>query len=368
MKNSIKQRLKNILNKVYLPFIYKISTFKPIVPGRVIFADSNTDDLPDSMELVYKNYLEKGYDVRLWVKDIRKLSFFGLFKFLTGFMADYATAEYVYICNYFLPVTSCGKRKGTKVIQLWHSCGMLKKFAYDAKEDISSLYHGSVTKNIDLITVSAPCCVPVFQKAFRLGDKEKEIVKATGVSRTDRFFDREFENSCKKELYDGYPEFRNKKLILWAPTFRGNASQARLVGEKGIEELIKKLPDDWAVIIKLHPHMKESLTNCKMPTYRLFACADILITDYSSLCFEYAFYGKPMIIYAPDFKEYTQGRGLYMDISEAGEVVTDPDKLYSACMDAYGRKSEKSRKLAEKYCASCDGHSTERIIKIAGEL
>ena len=65
-------------------------------------------------------------------------------------MKEYAAAGYVYICSYFLPVSSCKKRKETKVIQLWHSGGLLKKMGYDTKDDIPRDYKGDVTANYDL--------------------------------------------------------------------------------------------------------------------------------------------------------------------------------------------------------------------------
>ena len=66
-----------------------------------------------------------------------------------NFMQVYAQAEYVFINSYFLPVSSCRKRKETTVVQLWHSGGLMKKMGYDTTEDIPKYYKGNPTANYD---------------------------------------------------------------------------------------------------------------------------------------------------------------------------------------------------------------------------
>lgn len=367
-RSLIKDMLKTALNRLFLPAVYNVYRNKPLETKKVIFADSNSETLPDSMQLMYDKLCKEGYDVRLWLSDFRKTGLFGMMKFMVGFMKDYATARCVFVCNYFVPVTSCKKRSETDVVQLWHSCGLLKKFAYDSKEDISPHYHGSVTKNITLITVSSEACVPVWQNALKLTGRNRGIVKATGVSRTDRFFDEDFKNQCKEEFYEKYPHWRKKKILLWAPTFRGTAANPVLKGEKGIADLEKRLGGEWAVVIKLHPHMKEKLTNCDMPTYKLFACADLLVSDYSSLIFEFALFGKPIVIYAPDYEEYRGKRGFYIDPEEiSGKVARNPEELYQAvksCTELSGEEKAARERLIEKHCGACDGRSTDRIAQM----
>ena len=74
-------------------------------------------------------------------------------KYMMSFMKAYANARAVFICNYFVPVTSCKKREETTVVQLWHSCGALKKFILDSEEDISSHFKGSVTRNLTALSL-----------------------------------------------------------------------------------------------------------------------------------------------------------------------------------------------------------------------
>ena len=319
------------------------------------------------MRLVYEQLRNrKDIDISLCLCDLRKVGIRGKLSYITKFMREYATAEYVFICNYFLPVTSCRKRKGTKVIQLWHSTGLLKKFAYDTPDDISPYYRGDVTKNISMITVSSYAVKPVYEKAYHLEGVKKNMVRATGVSRTDVFFDKAYLQKCREQLLAHYPEFKGKKIALYAPTFRGSAADARLVGEEHIDALQKQLGDDWAVIIKPHPHIRNAKSNCDIMTSELFASADVLISDYSSLIFEYALLKKPFVLFMPDYDEYVSARGFYVDPEKFPcEIVKDGKALAAAVKQAFGRQPDKVYEEFLRYhMGACDGHSTERILKI----
>ena len=137
-----------------------------------------------------------------------------------------------------------------------------------------------------------------------------------------------------------------------------------------IAELEKKLGEAWKVIIKMHPRLHSGLTNCDIATNRLMPVADVLVTDYSSLVFEYALYKKPWVIFAPDIESYSKGRSFYLDYKTdmPAPLVTEGEKLAQAVLD-----SEKSfdhegvERFTEKYMSACDGRSTERIIDSALE-
>lgn len=367
LKKKIKQELKYNLHKYVLPIVYNHYRTKPIEHGKVIFADSNTDTLPESMRLVYEKLSErKDIKIKLCLCDIRKAGIRGKLSYIIGFMREYATAEYVFVCNYFLPVTSCRKRKGTKVIQLWHSTGLLKKFAYDTADDISPYYRGDVNRNISMITVSSKAVKSVFESAYRLEGSKKKMVRATGVSRTDAFFDKDYLEQCREQLYAHYPEFNGKKIALYAPTFRGTAADARLVGEEQILALQNKLGDDWAVIMKPHPHIRGAKSNCDIMTSELFASADVLISDYSSLIFEYALLKKPFVLFMPDYDEFISQRGFYVSPETFPcEIVKDGNSLADAVKRAFGRQPDEAyEQFLEYHVGACDGHSTERILRL----
>lgn len=367
LRHTIKQLLKNMLHRVFLPCVYAAYRRAPVEKGRILFADSNCDSMPESMAVFYDAVKKSHPDIRFFFCDLRKRGVMQVLSYLKSFMKEYATAEYVFICNYFLPVTSCKKREETTVVQLWHSCGLLKKFAYDTEEDISPSYRGDVTRNISLISVSSEACVPVWQKALRLTDRRRDIVQPIGVSRTDRLFDPDWQASCRKRFAELRPDLSGKKIVLYAPTFRGTASSPYLVGYDAILALESGLGPDWAVVKKLHPHLSDP-DPIPMTSTELFPCADVLITDYSSLLFDYILLDKPFVIFAPDYEAYRSTRGFYEDPALfPGEFVTDADALPAAVQRCFGREADETyRAFKAHHVGSCDGHATERILSKIG--
>ena len=103
----------------------------------------------------------------------------------------------MFICDNFLPVSSCEKRAETTVVQLWHSGGLLKKSGYDQPYSVPKYYKGNVFANYDLLTVSAQPCVSVFTSMMR---QSEGVVQATGVSRTDMYYNSKFLQNCKRDV------------------------------------------------------------------------------------------------------------------------------------------------------------------------
>jgi CDP-glycerol glycerophosphotransferase (TagB/SpsB family) len=369
----MKQWIKMLLQNVLLPVLYQWYSRKPIQPGSVLFADAHHASMPFSMQKMYEQMQEKERRgecrITLFIRDFGQLSFGEMVRFLLQFMRRYATAEYVFICDYFLPVSSCRKRPETTVVQLWHSCGLMKKIAYDTGEDIPKNYRGDMFGNYSCLTLSAEVCVPIHARALRL---PAERIHATGVSRTDYYFDPAWNRARRETFYANYPEAKGKKIALWAPTFRGNAARPRLEGLEAVRQVADTLQEDWMVLIKAHPHVDAHgmVSNCTIPTEELFAVADVLITDYSSVLFDYLLYRKPAVLFAPDLEDYEGGRGFYLDyqtipypIARTGAELTDAIRGGQAWMETHREAIDAFR---ERYVGACDGHATERIMQLTG--
>lgn len=367
----IRQFIKMLLQNVLLPILYALFCRKPVRRGYVIFADAHHDQIPFSMRRMYEEMKAREQQgkcsIELFVADFGKLSFGAMVRYLIRFMKQYAAAEYVFVCDYFLPVASCRKRKETTVVQLWHSCGLMKKIAYDTGEDIPKGYHGSMFDNYSYLTLSAPVCVPVHVRALRM---KPERILATGVSRTDYYFDEEWNEQCRQNFREKYPEAAGKKILLWAPTFRGNAGMPYLEGLEDIRAAAKMLGETWYFIIKAHPHVDahERVSNCDIPTEELLAAADVLVTDYSSIMFDYLLYRKPIVLFAPDLKQYEEKRGFYIDYRSVPYPVAETrDALVTAVEESRQWQKDHCEEIdhfRETYVGACDGHATERIVKL----
>lgn len=360
----VKQIIKMTFQNGILPLCYWFHSRGKIDEKLVVFADAHHDQLPYSMEEMYQQVAMLDVTIVLCCTNYKTHSALSVFRSMLHFMRIYGKAKYVFICDNFLPVASCNKRKETEVIQLWHAGGILKKFAYDTERDIPKYYKGNVFKNYTLVTVSAQCCRDVYISAMRTAP---ENVKATGLSRTDRFFREAYIRQCKEEFYTAHPEAKGKKLALWAPTFRGNAANPELVGLEEMESLQQQLGDDWYILIKVHPHIDniKKISNCEIQTERLLPVIDVLISDYSSVIYDAVLLDKPLVLYVPDLQYYIENNQLYIDFKEMpGIIVTEYSDLAKSVLVEYSNPDmEKMKLFRETYMQACDGHATERILK-----
>lgn len=366
MKRVFREGMKMLLQQSVFPLIYNINKRKQIRKGLVVFADAHHAELPEQMRLLYEELKKRGMHVVKYCFDLSKLSKSEGLRRMTAFMKLYAVSEYVVLCNNFIPVASCKKRPETKVIQLWHACGALKKFGYDAADDVPGWYKGNVYRNYDLVTVSGPEAVEPFKSAMKISDDE--VVKPVGVSESDRLFDTAGISAIKNKFKSLYPEAEGRKVILWAPTFRGAAGDALVQSSESIgEKQVDKLGDneDYFVIKSLHPHQTGAVS--EMSTEELMMCSDAFITDYSSLCFKAVLYRVPIVYFAPDFDDYKKERGCYCDYeSLPGVHPGENDTLENAVKRALREGSQmyendETVHFLEQYMSGCDGKATVRI-------
>ena len=388
---QIRQLFKIGSQKLILPAAYWLNSRGKDTEKQnrvILLADAHHHACPESMQLVAQALQEKAKAEHLTILeeylDYGSAGVLRTTAYMLRFMRLYAGADVVVLCDNFLPAASCKKKSSTKVVQLWHACGALKKFGYDTTEDIPATYSGHVYANLDVVTVSSPAAVRHFASAMRLPQK---VMHSVGVSRTDRFFDQQFLKDCRERFARRYPRSRGRKVVLWAPTFRGNAARTRNIS-LDLKKLQKALGEEYFVVSSLHPHMlgnaknigntknigniwntmgknriqgafrrsktgnagksriqgafrREKTGSAKRDTYlhlstlEMLPAVDVLVADYSSLVYEYLLLKKSLVLYVPDLEQYREERGFYMDIDELPAViVTEEDQLSDAILQA----------------------------------
>lgn len=355
-----------LFQQLILPAVYNVHAMKPVIPGTVILADAHHSEIPFSMLAIHEELLthpELQITEMYWNNNSD--SPLKVFQNMASFMKKYASAETVIICDNFLPAASCKKRSETQVIQLWHACGAFKKFGYDTEADIPSYYIGNVMANCNIATVSSEICVKPFASAMKLPE---DRILPVGVSRTDMYFNNNFNQHCREQFFRQHPEAQDKKIVLWVPTFRGKPGSAQVCGLEDVLKAQERLRDTHYFIIKLHPHsqLHTQGTNCSIPSEELLPVADVVITDYSSILFDAMIYKLPIILFAPDLKEYVDNRGFYLDyFTLPGILVHDSEHIVQTLSDEAALDASIDQhyfEFFEQYMAACDGHSTQRII------
>jgi len=383
--SKLRRIRKHYRYKVYFPKVYSSYCTEPVQENKVLFLEMRFTKLSNSFELIYKALEESGeYDLKCSYVQFNFIRGREFTQRVNEMLKELATAKYVFVDDASLILSSIPLRKETVAINLWHACGAFKKFGRSTAE----LKFGSSAATLDKypnygnlthVTVSSPEVIRAYEEAMHL---PKGIVKATGVSRTDQFYDKEFVESRRQKLYEIMPEAKDKKVILYAPTFRGHVATASSPDRIDFERFCRELGNEYVIVCKHHPFVKnppiipEELQHFARDLTKylsiedLLCCADICISDYSSLVFEYSLFEKPMIFYAYDYDNYCDWRGFYYDYSEftPGPVVQTEDELLNSIKNIDTQfDKQKVIDFKEKFMGSCDGHATERIIALMKE-
>ena len=383
--SKLRRIRKHYRYKVYFPKVYSSYCTEPVQENKVLFLEMRFTKLSNSFELIYKALEKSGeYDLKCSYVQFNFIRGHEFTQRVNEMLKELATAKYVFVDDASLILSSIPLRKETVAINLWHACGAFKKFGRSTAE----LKFGSSAATLDKypnygnlthVTVSSPEVIWAYEEAMHL---PKGIVKATGVSRTDQFYDKKFVESRKQKLYEIMPEAKDKKVILYAPTFRGHVATASSPDRIDFERFCRELGNEYVIVCKHHPFVKnppiipEELQHFARDLTKylsiedLLCCADICISDYSSLVFEYSLFEKPMIFYAYDYDNYCDWRGFYYDYSEftPGPVVQTEDEILNSIKNIDTQfDKQKVIDFKEKFMGSCDGHATERIIALMKE-
>ncbi len=245
-----------------------------------------------------------------------------VFEFYVVLNFHMATAEYIFLNDNFQPLAYMNVSKKTKVVQVWHGVGAFKRFGLSTETD--PVVRNCTRKGNQKVThlfVSSGQVIPYYAEAMGVSE---EKIYADGIPVTDYYFDEDKKRAGKEHLYCKYPELKEKKILLYTPTFRESEEENKALLEHFDYKKIKKqLGEEWAVLIRLHPQIHKQVTIKEDGCYdvtgysdikELYVAADLLVNDYSSTVVEYALLGKPIVLYAYDLEKYD--RGFYRDYKE----------------------------------------------------
>jgi CDP-ribitol ribitolphosphotransferase len=180
----------------------------------------------------------------------------------------------------------------------------------------------------------------------------------------------------KEYIYRKYNIPRDRKLILYAPTFRDNEEENPKLIEL-ITELSNELSQEYYLGLRLHPFIAETYRQeqlgdriCQFSFEKdlnaLLMASDILITDYSSIIFEYCITKRPMIFYAYDFNEFSDvGRGYYYDYEDfvPGPVAYRCKDVVKAIKEREFEAYDIEAFIRGNYMYA-DGNATKRLIQL----
>ncbi len=256
-------------------------------------------------------------------------------------------SDVVVLDTYCIPASMIPHRKGTKVVQMWHALGAVKKFGWQTvgKEGGSSekvarlmkMHHG-----YDYVISPSDITAEYFCEAFK-ADLSK-IVKY-GLPRIDYIKsvaagDRR--DVLRSSILSKYPQLSNgKKTVLYAPTFR----KGKAVDVKNLVDAFDA--EKFNIVVKLHPLYRgdtgetaggsaKTIYDEDFSSYDWLSIADIIISDYSSFVIESTLADKPLYIYAYDLEDYEANTGLNIDFAAepiSAYMFRDADELAAAAAE-----------------------------------
>lgn len=373
-------KIKRMIGQIIIMIFNRIFSLCPLKENNVLFISDVRKDIGDGNLAYIYNYLPSKYNKITSFTPDRRIK--RNLKEKIKLIYNLSTCKYIMLDDFCQYTSYMKVRKNQELVQLWHGPGAYKKFGHSRAKDGGDLKNVTVHPGYKRYTkaiVSSETIRPCYAEAFSISlDK----VRATGFPRTDLFFNKKDMNEKKKKILKKYPFLKEKKVILFAPTYRGTRVNDADYGfdKLDLDAIYKKYQKEYVFIFKWHPALYNNIVNGSKKGYdlakyngfyqdfseerdinELLLVADILITDYSSVIFDWAFLNKPIIYFAYDKKDYETGRGLYFPFEEYiyGEVSTDTKELIKAIKKENLCK-EKREKFIEKFLNACDGNSTKK--------
>lgn len=316
---------------IYLWVIRFLNVLFPVKTNKVLFISYYGNQYGCNPKYLsqYMVQQDKHWDV-VWalvhpdkykISGIRKVRYMSL-----PYFYELCTSK-VIVSNYRM-TSLFRKRKGQLYIQTWHSSLRLKMIEKDTETTLPPHYIRMAkadSKNIDVLLSGCQYSTSIFKHCFWY---EGEIA-STGTPRNDLLFREDLH--LRREIFRQIGIPAEVKIALYAPTFRkGDLLECYDIKYEGLTNTLeKRFGGTWRIAVRLHPHLRnkskqllsDEASVIDVTQYddiqELLFISDLLVTDYSSLMFDFAMTQRPCFLYVPDWDEYIwKDRALYFKLEE----------------------------------------------------
>lgn len=299
-----------------------------------------------------------GYGVMSWVRMLRKM----------------AKANVIIVDDHAPILDWLELYDDTRLIQIWHAGAGFKSSGYSRWGHTGCPAPYGAHRQYDYGIAGSKHIAHFFSEVWGINTEQ---VLPTGMPRMDEYLDPLYRAEKEQELEDQFPLIVGKKVILFAPTYRGkNRADAHYPYDLiDFQRLYDFCGDEYVVLFKMHPWVpypvpikeewKDKFVDAnKYPNINdLFYKTDLLITDYSSNIFEYSLMLKPMLFFAFDEIQYSFSRGFHRDYKESapGKVCHTFDELMTA-METGDYEYEKVQQYVDIHFDYTDSGASDRVI------
>ena len=361
-------------------FLHSVLGMLPVRRGKIVFANFLGRGMGGSPKYIAEEILREKlpYDLVWLVEDtnatfpegirpVKMFSFRGRYELATA---------HVIVNNVKHKLPFKKKAKGQYYIQTWHGDFALKFIEKEVEDKLDPLYvyeSQADSKETDLILSGSRQFTEIARDAFWY---DGEIFEC-GVPCNDPLFNKSHTAREKVLALFGAPE--STGIILYAPTFRdGEDNSFELPDFEAVVHRLEVLSGQpWILLVRFHPldqgqlakvHFSEKVLNGSPypDSQDLTKAADLLITDYSSIMYDFILQYKKGIIFAPDVQRYERTRGLrglfwevpYPIAQSQAELLQSLDRLFEPEFPVRVKDF-----LQNKVHSFDDGHASERVVE-----
>lgn len=323
---------------------YRLSRLiNPPRGNRILFASERRTSIEGNLARVHERMIERGLGPRYKFGYSFRIpsTISGSNTLRTVYLL--ATSDIVLIDDYFGLLGGLDISPETKIIQLWHAGSGFKSIGYSRFGTYGSSGRVGAHRKYTYAITGSKNLIPVYAEAFGI---EESAVVATGLPRIDTFLNKERTQKIVADFVEQYPNLNGKRIILFAPTFRGRGIEDAHYDYSRIDfaRLYEMCGETSVVLFRMHyfvtvpvpipPKYADRLLDFEsfLETNDLLHVADVLITDYSSVVYEFSLLNKPMLFYAYDKDTYSAVRGFHRDYDATapGKVCLTFDELIKA--------------------------------------
>jgi CDP-ribitol ribitolphosphotransferase len=367
-------RLEYVLSAAVLRFLGLLFSLLPVRPNRVALATARTSRLDGNLLHIHRalRRLRPELDVAL-VLEPYSYGLIGKLAYATRLVRGMyllRTSRLVVVDNAYLPVHVAPHRAATEVVQVWHAEGALKRFGLDGVRLPEEPERTFLHRHYDWVVTSGEASREAWSRALRT---PLERVLALGSARTDLFFDDAALAEARAGILAAYPVLAGRRVVLYAPTFRGRGRGKRPSAGLDVARLRAALPETDALVLKSHPNLDRRLVathgfdvivDQQLDLNELLTVTDVLITDYSSSIFDVALLRRRLLLLVDDLEAYERDPGLYLDYRTEmiGTQVVDTDAAIDALLqDRFDLGPYDA--FIERHLGASDGHAGARFVE-----
>ena len=346
-------------------FIFNLFSKSKVNDNQIAFVVDDKNSFKGNFQYIKREFSKRGdFDFVFFNKNSLSISN----------IKKLAKSKYIFLNDNFLAIAFMNFNKDSKIFQLWHAPGAFKKFAAsssDNGEEIAVIAKAS--KKTDYLFITSENIKGFYRDAFRIDENK---IKSFGIPRTDYYFEDKNIKKLRENFDERYPLAKNKKIILYAPTFRDNEEDNNVFNYLDLEKFNNALSEEYVLALRLHPKINQFFKGdidtkadfIDVSGYKneqeLMLISDLLITDYSSIMIEFALLNKPIIFFTYDYDRYlTKDRGFYYDFESnvPGDIVKTDDELIKLIKEG-SYNTEKHNSFLKMQFDYLDGNSSKRIV------